>query len=172
LISPVLTRGRFAMLTALDLFVGGSLLAWWGARDLDLSLPFGVFGSLGWLAYTFALGALSTPAKAQIAGDPGPELHPRIPPSRIAATILIAVFASCLVIMAAAWRVQRPSLGVLAHIVALGVILLSLRTGAHLAVFFQVRGSRIVAPVGIRRALLPLALFMGVGSMALYWVFR
>lgn len=172
LISPLLTRGRFALLTALDLFVGGSILAWWGVRDLDITLPFGVFGSLGWLAYTFALGALSTPAKLQEVGDPGPELHPRIPPSRAAAAVLITVFASCLIVLASAWQVERPSLGVLAHIVALGVILLSLRTGAHLAVFFQVRGSRIGAPLGMRRALIPLTLLLGSGGLAVYLAFR
>ncbi len=171
-VSPLLTRGRFAMLTALDLFVGGSILAWWGVRDLELSLPFGVFGALGWLAYTFALGALSTPAKLQELNDPGPELHPRVPPSRAAAAILVAVFASCLIVLASAWRVDRPSLGVLAHIVALGVILLSLRTGAHLAVYFQLQGSRIGAPLGLRRALLPLTLLLCSGLLALYWAFR
>lgn len=165
LVSPMLPQGRWSMITALDLFVGASILSWWGARNAEFALPFGVFGSFGWLAYTLALGALSTPPRLPEATDPGPELHPRTPPSKAAVVVLGVVVLSSLALLAAAWRVERPGLAVLAHIIALSVILLSLRTAALMAVHFQVRGTRIAAPLRLKNAWLPLILFfVAVGT--------
>lgn len=165
LLSPLAPPGRWALLLALDLFVGFSFLSWLLGSDQLVDPPFAVFGTFGWLAYTLALGALSTPEEAREVLDPGPVLPPRTPPSRLSAAVLGLVVLGVLVILGAAWQIERPAVSVLGHVVALATVLLALRSGAQVSTYVQVAGTKLVRPLSLRAAtfpLLSLALLAGV----------
>jgi len=169
LVAPAVPNRRIALILALDVFVLGCVGSWWAAAGIELDVPLSVFGSFGWVAYTFALGALSKPSRAEEVQEPGPELHPRTRPSKTSALVLLSVVMTSLFILGAAWKVERPALAVLSHVLALGVVLILLRTGAHLAVRFQVKGTRQESHLLLRRAALPLIVLVLLAAGAIYW---
>lgn len=166
LLSPLVPPGRWALVFALDLFVGLSFVSWWVGSHQLVEPPFAVFGSFGWLAYTLALGALSTPERVDAASDPGPALEPRTRPSRLSAAVLALVVLGVLVILGAAWQVERPGVSVLAHVVALCTVLLVLRSGAHLSTYVQVAGTKLGRPLSLRGAVVPLLSLALIGGVA------
>jgi hypothetical protein len=156
LLSPLVGPGPWTLVFALDLFVGFSIASWLTGSHQPMEPPFAVFGSFGWLAYTLALGALSTPDAADRPADPGPLLPPRTRPRRLSALVLGVVVALVLVILGAAWQVERPAVAVLSHVVALATVLLALRSGAQLATYVQVGGTKLARPLSLRAAIAPL----------------
>ena len=169
--APFLPPGRPALTAALDVFLGCCILSWWAARDQALAPPFAIFGSFGWLAYTFALGSLSTPGDVETEASPGPHLDPRTPPSRLSAATLLTILVCCLIVLGAAWRVERPAVSVLAHVFALATVLILLRSGALLATYLQVRGTKLASPPRLKRAIWPLLALSVVGAVSLSWFF-
>lgn len=172
LVSPILPPGKWSMFAALDGFVGASVLAWWAGRHTQIEPPSAVFGSLGWLAYTLALGALSTPVEEAKTHRMGLPLEPRNPPSRSALLALLASVLLALLLLGRAWIVERPAQLVLAHILALGAALLVLRSGAGLATHLQAKDTNMAASPSVKRALVPLFLFFSlvVGWIYLSWM--
>lgn len=166
LVSPLVPPGRWALVFALDLFVGLSFLSWWTGSHQFVEPPFAVFGSFGWLAYTLALGALSTPERAEQARDPGPALEPRTKPSRLSAAVLGLVVLGVLVILGAAWKIERPGVSVLGHVVALCTVLLLLRSGAQISTYVQVAGTKLGRPLSLRGAVVPLLSLALMGGVA------
>lgn len=168
LASPFLPPGRPALTAALDLFLGFCAVSWFLGRNQLIEPPLAVFGSFGWLAYTFALGSLSTPSDTEgTDGAPGSHLDPRAKPSRLSAAVLIGCLLAALVLLGAAWKVDRPALAVLSHVFALVVVLLLLRSGAHLSTYLQVRRTKLaisprLGPAGWPLILLAFLLVVGV----------
>jgi hypothetical protein len=167
LASPFLPPGRPALTGALDLFLGFCAVSWFLGRNQLIDPPLAVFGSFGWLAYTFALGSLSTPSDTEATDlAAGPHLDPRTNPSRFSAAVLIGCLVAALVLLGAAWKVDRPALAVLSHVFALVVVLLILRSGAHLSTYLQVRRTKLsmsprLSPAGWPLILLALLLVVG-----------
>jgi hypothetical protein len=168
-LSPFLPPGRLSLIAGLDVFVGCCLISWWAGRGEPLRPPFAVFGSLGWLAYTFAWGSLSTPRELTTSLSPGPHLEPRTPPSRVSTAVMSLLLAGSLFLLAAAWRVERPALLVLSHVIALAAALLLLRSGAHFAIAVQARGTKMYQPLRLRAAWGPLTLLAVVLTVGLVW---
>lgn len=169
LLAPILPPGRLSLIAGLDIFVGCCLISWWAGRDSPIRPPFAVFGSLGWLAYTFAWGSLSTPREQVAQANPGPHLDPRTPPSRASAAAILLLLMGSLVLLGAAWRVERPSASVLSHVVALAAALLLLRAGAHFAIVAQVRGTKMHQPLRLAAAWGPMLLLAVVVAVGLVW---
>jgi hypothetical protein len=167
--APLLPPGRPALIAALDVFVGFCILSWWAGRPNGINPPFAVFGSFGWLAYTLALGSLSTPGQEATAADPGPHLDPRTPPSRLAAGALLLVLLASLALLGAAWKVERPAVSVLAHVFALSAVLVLLRSGALLSTFLQVRGTKLARAPRLARAAWPLFGLFALLAVAAAW---
>jgi hypothetical protein len=155
----------------LDVFLSLCVLSWLFGRDQLIEPPLAVFGSFGWLAYTFALGSLSTPRDTEVGEDPGPHLEPRTRPNRGSAIALIVCLVGSLALMAAAWRVGRPALAVLSHVFALAAILLVLRTSAHLSTYLQVRGTKLLSKPRLRTAAWPLVGLLLLLFVAALWSF-
>jgi hypothetical protein len=168
LVSPLLPPGRIALAASLDFFVGFCILSWWAGRHHPIEPPFAIFGSFGWLAYTLALGALSTPHEPESEASPGAHLSPRTPPSKLSAAALALALLGSLVLLGSAWKIERPAISVLAHVFALATVLILLRSGAHMATYLQVRGTKLVKPSRLRPALWPLfwltLLLLGAGA--------
>lgn len=160
LVSPLVRPGPWTLVFALDLFVGFCVLSWLTGSHHQMTPPFAVFGTLGWLAYTLALGALSTPDASENHSDRGPFLEPRTRPRRLSAVVLALVVMGVLVILGAAWQVERPAVAVLGHVVALATVLLVLRSGAQVATYVQVGGTKLARPLSFRAAILPLFAFV------------
>lgn len=171
LASPLLPPGRWALVASLDVFVGACLLAWFFSMNSAVEPPFAVFGSFGWLAYTLALGSLSTPPRAAEPPASGPVLEPRTKPSRLSAVALAVCVGLSFLLMGAAWKVERPAVAVLAQVFALTAVLVLLRSGAHLSTYLQVRGTKLSTAPRVRAGvwwLLILAL-LGVGGALWAW---
>lgn len=168
-LSLLLPPGRLSLFAGLDLFIGCCLVSWWAGRGDPLRPPFAVFGSLGWLAYTFAWGSLSTSREFATQTHPGPHLEPRTPPSRLSAAAMLLLLMGSLVLLGGAWWVERPSLSVLSHVLALAAALLLLRSGAHLAIAMQVRGTKLHQPLRLWAAWGPLTLLAVVITVGLVW---
>ncbi len=167
--SPLAPPGRWALLLSLDLFLGFSVIAWLLTSQQPIDPPLAVFGTFGWLAYTLALGALSTPEQSDAEPDPGPKLDPRTRPSRLSALILAIVGVSALVVLGAAWNIQRPAAATLGHVVALAVVLFALRAGAGLSTYVQVVGTKLARPLSFRPAALPFLALLLLGGLTLAW---
>lgn len=171
LVAPMLPPGRFALRAALDVFVGGCLLAWFFGRDQPMDPPLAVFGSFGWLAYTLALGSLSTPSDSEVEPDPGPRLDPRTRPSRLSAAVLLVCLVASLALIGAAWTVERPAVAVLSHVFALAVVIVVLRSSAHLATYLQVRSTKLKVRPRLAPAVWPLVALVVLSAVAAAWAF-
>lgn len=169
IVSPLLPPGRWALVFALDLFVGFSMLSWLTGSHQLIDPPFAVFGTFGWLAYTLALGALSTPERSEEEPNPGPRLDPRTRPSRLSALILSLVVVAALVVLGAAWRIQRPAVAVFGHVVALAIVLVALRAGAGLSTYVQVAGTKLARPLSFRSAVFPFFTLLILAGLTLVW---
>ncbi len=169
LASPLLPPGRWALLFALDLFVGFSILSWLSGSHQLIDPPFAIFGTFGWLAYTLAVGALSTPEQSEDSPDPGPQLDPRTRPSRLSAFILVLVVVLVLGVLGAAWEIRRPAVAVLGHVLALAVVLLALRAGAGLSTYVQVVGTKLARPLSFRSAVLPFLTLLLLAGLTFVW---
>jgi len=168
--SIALPPGRFALLAALDGFVLSSGLAWWFSRQLSVSLPFPLFGSLGWLCFTLAVGVLSMPATHEEGVVSRRDLAPRVPPSRLATGALLAALLGAVGLLLFAWEVKRPGVSTLAHALALAAALLLLRGGASLAVYFQQARTPIRSHLSLRGALAPVLCFVAIAACGAAWV--
>jgi hypothetical protein len=168
--SMALPPGRAAMIAALDVFVLGSGLSWWLARNLGVGVPFPLFGSLGWLCYTLAVGAVSMPTAPPEEALPGQNFNPRTLPSRLAAAVLLLSLLGGIALLLVAWQVQRAQVSVLAHVLALCGALLLLRAGASLAVHFQQQGTPIRSDLGLRGAVFPLLCFLVLAMGGTLWL--
>jgi len=157
------------MLAALDGFVGACVLAWWAARNTQIDPPSAVFGSFGWLAYTLALGALSTPVEHAKVPLIARDLEPRTRPSRSAILALLVSLLMALFLLGRAWTVERPAQLVLAHVLVLAAALLVLRSGAGLATYLQVRDTKMAASPQLKTAIIPLMFFFSLVAAGLFW---
>lgn len=178
LASPFAPSRRWALVLGLDLFLALSIGSWWAAGAPPASYSLGVLGSLGWIAYTLALGSLSAHdlPEAELAtleeeaegAVTALRLEPRTGPRRLLVVALGAVVVAMVLLLIAAWRVGGGEMSVLAHLFSLSVSLLILQAGSHLAVSFQTVETRLERPTRLGRAILPLALAGLVGAL---WFF-
>ncbi len=148
--APLLPTARLSIVFSLDVFLSMCVISWWCGRDLEGGAPFGVFGSFGWLAYILALGALSTPSNQLETSAGGADLEPRATPRYLPFLALLACVVGALVLLSAAWSVERRAVAVLAHVVALSAALFALRAGAHLSGYLQTSGTRLERPLRLR----------------------
>lgn len=157
--SPLLPPGRWAVIAALDVFLGLCILSWWLEGYLELRGVSLVFGSLGWLAYALALGSLSTPSSGPpLPSSAGPILAPRSAPRHLPLVVLLVTVGGAVTLLVAAWTVERETVAVLAHIIALSSALLLLRGGAQLSGHLHTLGTRLQRRLRMRSAVLPLLL--------------
>ncbi|GEM_PF-2553747 len=169
--SPWVPRGRWFAFAAIDLFVGTSLLVWWLNRDFPSESPFAHLGALGWLAYSLALGSLSSGTKPHEGVMVHDALRPRVSPSRLSVLVLVLVTFCSLFLLMQAWAVDRPKISVLAHLLALATSLLLLQSGASLATYLQVERTNLAAPLRLTPALIPLAFTFALALGGLFWTF-
>ncbi len=148
LLSLAIPHRRLAMGSALYGYLAGCLLTWWGASSLESEPRSAGYGALGFVAYTLALGSLSTPSGQQDAvTSPSPKLSPRVRPSWFAALVMGGAGVASLFLFSRALEVPRPELSILAQLCCLGVVILLLKSASHVSHYFQRRGrDRAFAP--------------------------
>ena len=158
-----------ALFLSLHGFLAACLCSWLTAQDVALPPGWQLYGALGWLGYTIALGVLSTPDRAFMAPSEASGLFvPRVRPSLVAATVFLLSVVSTLGLLILALRIERPALSILAQLSALFVGLLVLQGAVHLSHYFQRRGSQKVFSPHVGGAvwfLLVLAFVLGGGLL-------
>lgn len=162
-------RGRWFRFLAVDCFLVACLASWWFAGPVDSESDFGWFGALGFFAYTFALGSLSTPRAVSSFAAHEARFSARSPARRSALLVVLLLIPITLLLFFLVWEVERPAVGVLAQVLTLGALLLLLRGGALLAERLQTRGTRLHRSLGFRRSGRLLALFALAALGLFFW---
>jgi hypothetical protein len=164
-----------SLVCALHGFLLGCMLCfWWSSGALALT-SWAKYGALGWLSYTIALGALSTPQPSpnQQASMDSSYL-PRVKPNRgAAAAVLFAVLGS-LWLASRAFELERPELAILAQLCALLIGVVLLRGAVRLAHLSpRALGPTTWAPMDwVTVALLVGLTMLLVGGLATGWAAR
>lgn len=122
-------------------FLAASVFTWWAARQTDVRTELLLFGVVGWIAYAFAWGSLSTPAPDDRTVEEGRLLSPRVRPNRWSFLLLTLAGLSIPVLLVLPSALQRPELFILVEATALCVGLFLLRAVAQLASHFQMPAS-------------------------------
>lgn len=134
---------KWALYCCLHGFLGCCLLSLVlaPARTLPIERE---YGFLSWLAYTVALGVLSTPKPNPVADGeargpvaPSEPFLPRVRPSKGALWSVLIGAGGALALYLLALRIERPELSVLAQLSALGIGLLLLGGSVALAESLQ-----------------------------------
>lgn len=155
---------------AVESFLIACFVSWWLAGAVAPEHSFGWFGALGFFAFTFALGSLSTPRAVSSFAAEEARFVARSPPRRSALLLVVSLIPVTLALIYLAWEVKRPAVAVLGQVLALGVLLLLLRGGGLLAENLQTRGTSLYRAPSLRRARWLLAALAVVALGAFIWL--
>lgn len=137
-VSPFVPNRRLSLYGALHIFLAGCLLCWWGARERATLNPWSAYAALGWIAYTLALGSLTTPERGEQGSQLRPQMfRPRVQPSKAAALCIGSGLLATIALNIYSFQVSRPELLMLAHLAALATGLIVLKQTVLLAEYFQ-----------------------------------
>lgn len=166
-------RPRLARALGVYVFVAFCFGAWASLGPLlradQLDAVRGALGALGFLLHALAWGASPRELEGQALDNlvPGAPLQPRHKPARVGSVALGIGISVALLPMFFAFRVERPGVSLLAHVVALGCAVLligaaadvALRVGKpHQFAAFRARASRALWPIGALMVMLALGL--------------